>query len=107
MAEKISIAQPLRAIREYLGLSRSELAEGVCHHTLINFIEHDRRTPSLDLIARLAERLACEPGDLFSAPSPVKLAEIKARRDERTAVASRDAASEAQRQGRDEKAGAA
>lgn len=87
MKDKISVAQSLRRIREHLGLSRAQVAKGVCHQSLINLIENGHRSPSLFVLGGLAESLACEPNDLLSNLTEERLDQIKVNYEVRAAQA--------------------
>ncbi len=99
MADSLSIALPLRSIREHLGLSRNSLSQGICTQTHIDHIEKGRKAPSLDLMVKLAGRMSCEVSDLLSIPSEARLAQIKADFDEAKAAKSRAAADAVQEAG--------
>ena len=92
MSDKLSIAGPLRIIRNHLEISRQSLAGSLCSATFIEMIEKSTRNPSLDTIQTLADALCCEPADLLSEPNPSRLAEIRAAYTQRVADAARTAA---------------
>lgn len=78
MAEKLSVAKGVRTIREHLGLSRSALsAKAGCSAAHIEMIEREERSPSLEIVAMLAEALCCDAASLFSQPSEDTLKEIE------------------------------
>jgi transcriptional regulator with XRE-family HTH domain len=52
----------IREYRESLGISRKELAEGICTEKYIYLIEKGERTPSVDILSVISERLG---EDLF------------------------------------------
>ena len=55
----------LKVWRDYRGLTLQALAEhcGVTRQ-MLSMVEHGKAKPSAELLARLAERLGCEMGDL-------------------------------------------
>lgn len=64
------LAENVKAARKALDLSQEALAlETEIDRTYISGIERGKRNPSLDLIARLAERLETTPGELLT-PRP-------------------------------------
>ena len=57
----------LRTHRTKLGISQERLAEiSGLHRTYISGLERGIRNPSITIIARLADALQIEPGDLLS-----------------------------------------
>ncbi len=92
----------LRAIREALGLSQKEVAEKVhCTPDFIRFIETGRSDCRQDLHRQLAQALCCKVVELFEAPAPERLAEIKDAFEIRKGLEA--AARQAQRQAEQEK----
>jgi transcriptional regulator with XRE-family HTH domain len=64
---KSVLASNLRALRKERGLSQAKLAEKVdTATTYIAMIESERRTPSFEMIERIAEALHVEAPELFS-----------------------------------------
>ena len=64
------LAQNVKAARKALGLSQEALAlEAEIDRTYISGIERALRNPSLDLIAKLAERLQTTPAALLTPPT--------------------------------------
>lgn len=61
------LAENVRAARKALDLSQEALAlEAGIDRTYISGIERGKRNPSLDLIAKLAERLSTTPAALLT-----------------------------------------
>jgi transcriptional regulator with XRE-family HTH domain len=64
---KSVLASNLKALRKERGLSQAKLAEKVeTATTYIAMIESERRTPSFEMIERIAEALNIEAPQLFS-----------------------------------------
>ena len=71
----MDIGQRVREVREDLGMQRTVLARrvGVAENTIYR-IETAKRTPSVELLEKIARELRTEPADLFKEPVP--LAEV-------------------------------
>ena len=71
----MNIGQRVREAREALGMQRTVLARrvGVAENTIYR-IETAKRTPSVELLEKIARELRTEPADLFKEPVP--LAEV-------------------------------
>ena len=69
------IAKNIRERRRFLGLSQAKLAEIVdTAPTYIAMIELEKRSPSFEMLERIAAALKIDPPDLFSkAPYPVEI----------------------------------
>lgn len=64
------LAENVKAARKSLDLSQEALAlEAEIDRTYISGIERGKRNPSLDLIAKLAERLKTTPAALLTPPA--------------------------------------
>jgi len=61
------LAINIKEKRRFLGLSQEKLAEKVnTAHTYIAMIELEKRSPSLEMLERIAEALSVDPPDLFT-----------------------------------------
>jgi len=69
----MNIGQRVRAAREDLGMQRTVLAHrvGVAENTIYR-IETGRRTPSVELLEKIARELRTEPADLLKEPARPK-----------------------------------
>ena len=66
----VEVARPfgsnLRRLRRLSGLSQEQLADRASlHRTAIGLLEHGRRLPRIDTLARLAASLEVSPNDLM------------------------------------------
>jgi ribosome-binding protein aMBF1 (putative translation factor) len=60
-------ANPLKAWREFRGLSQAELADAAgCHQAMVSHIEQGRRTGTAPLLRRLADVLRISVDDLVA-----------------------------------------
>jgi transcriptional regulator with XRE-family HTH domain len=68
----MNIGQRVREAREALGMQRTVLARrvGVAENTIYR-IETAKRTPSVELLEKIARELRTEPADLFKEPVPL------------------------------------
>ncbi|ABX41928.1 helix-turn-helix domain-containing protein [Lachnoclostridium phytofermentans] len=55
----------IREYRESLGISRKELSEGICTEKYIYLIEKGDRTPSVDILSVISERLGVDLFDYY------------------------------------------
>lgn len=61
-----NLAGNLRRLRAERGLSQDDFAALVeVHRTYINHLEHAKRSPTIDVIERMADRLGIDPCDLI------------------------------------------
>ena len=64
-----SLGERIRALRDDQDLTQERLAwECGCSKSYLSRVEAGLRLPSLDILARIAARLAVEPRDLFIFP---------------------------------------
>lgn len=64
-----NLATNVRRIRAERGLSQDEFAAQVdLHRTYINHIEGERRSPTIDVIEKMADRLGVPFTDLLGVP---------------------------------------
>lgn len=69
MTLRQNLAANLRRIRAERGLSQDDFAALVeVHRTYINHLEQAKRSPTIDVIERMADRLKIDPSDLLSEP---------------------------------------
>lgn len=61
-----TLGYSLRELRLYLGLSQSDLANGICTQALISQIEHNDVAPSAELLYHLASRLGVDINYFFN-----------------------------------------
>lgn len=79
MSEKLSIADPLRTIRQHLGISQSALSElAGLSSGYVEMLENKARQGSLESVRALANALCCTPADLLSPPDTQRLLQIRA-----------------------------
>nr|WP_255639860.1 helix-turn-helix domain-containing protein [Pseudalkalibacillus hwajinpoensis] len=62
---KDTLGYALRELRLYLGLSQSDLSEGICTQALISQIENNDVSPSAELLYQLASRLGVDINYFF------------------------------------------
>ena len=62
----MQIGKTLKAVREEKGLSQLALAEAAgVHRTYVNMLEHDKKSPTLDVFVRLSTALGYTPSRLM------------------------------------------
>jgi transcriptional regulator with XRE-family HTH domain len=79
MSEKLSIADSLRTIRQFIGVSQVALGEAAgLSSGYVALLENKIRQGSLESVQALAGALCCTPTDLFSPPDSQRLLQIRA-----------------------------
>lgn len=79
MSEKLSIADSLRTIRQFIGVTQAALGEASgLSSGYVEMLENKTRQGSLESIRALSEALCCNPADLLSRPDEQRLLQIKA-----------------------------
>jgi XRE family transcriptional regulator, fatty acid utilization regulator len=79
----LNVGQRIRQVREELGMPGAVLARrvGVAKNHLY-LIEHEKRTPSLGLLEKIARELRVEPSELLEEPALASPGKDKAPQDE-------------------------
>ncbi|BAB05533.1 helix-turn-helix domain-containing protein [Halalkalibacterium halodurans] len=62
--ETLSVGHKIKTLRQSLGLSQRDLAEGICTQALISHIEKNKTTPTVDVFFNIAKKLGA-PADYF------------------------------------------
>ena len=79
MSEKLSIADSLRTIRQFVGLSQVALGESAgLSSGYVEMLENKTRQGSLESVRALSGALCCTPADLLSPPDTQRLLQIRA-----------------------------
>ncbi len=60
------LGDKIRTLRKSMGLTQSELAGERLTKGMLSQIENGKATPSMSVLAYIAEQLGCEPGDLLT-----------------------------------------
>ena len=95
MSEKLSIADSLRTIRQFIGVSQVALGEAAgLSSGYVEMLENKTRQGSLESVGALAKALCCKPADLLSPPDTQRLLQIRAAHLRRQADEAQAAADE-------------
>ncbi|TLS37453.1 helix-turn-helix domain-containing protein [Pseudalkalibacillus caeni] len=63
--EHVKVGKSIRELRSFLGISQSELANGICTQSLISQIENDQVSPTADILYKIASRLGVDINYFF------------------------------------------
>lgn len=69
----------IRKMRRAANMSQAELAGDILSASYISLLEAGKRTPSVDVLRKLAERIKCDPEELIAmaGPTPVDIKDLE------------------------------
>ncbi|MGW7402367.1 helix-turn-helix domain-containing protein [Streptomyces sp. NPDC054833] len=71
------VGSRIRRLRRAAGLSQADLAGGELSPSYVSLLEAGKRTPSLDVLAQLAQRLGCDVSELTGGPVEATIGDLE------------------------------